>query len=113
VVTLATRLVSDLATIFNTDHLAVTATITKQGGGVITAPVHYEQEWVSAGAAEWGADVGMPQEVFFPHPVMFAKTSDLTGVTRGDDVSVSGASYNVKELQDDTTGVTMVVLWQQ
>jgi len=110
-VTLAGRLTTDLDKIFNVNELAVTITITRVSGGVVSIPAHFEKDWVSAGAAEWGADIGVPQEIFIGHPVALVKTSDTTDVAKGDSVSVGADNYKIKEIQHGKTGTTDLIMW--
>jgi len=113
-VTLSDRVTTDLDRIFSTSDLAVTITITKAGGGVLSVPAHFEREWISAGAAEWTGDIGAPQEIFMPHPSAFVKTADISGVAKGDTLAAPGdaTTYKIRELQHNGTGVTEIILWQ-
>lgn len=111
-VTLADRLTTDLDKVFNTDELAVNITITRVSGGDIIIPAHFEQEWVSAGAAEWGADIGVPQEIFIAHPMALVKTSDTTGVAKGDTVTIGTDVYKIKEIQHGKVNTTELIMWE-
>ena len=111
-VTLSDQVSADLTQIFSVDDLAETITITKSGGGVLNIPAHFEKSWVSAGAAEWGTDIGAPQEIFVPHPSAFVKTSDIPGVAKGDQLTANSENFKIRELQDDGTGITEIILWQ-
>lgn len=118
-VTLADRLTTDLGRVFSTSELAIDVTITHTDGSTRTFPCHFERDWISAGAAEYGADVGVPQEIFMPHPALICKDTDVNvgvgqlAVQKGETVTIGSETFRVRGLQPDGTGITEVVLWQQ
>lgn len=132
-VSLASRLTTDLTRVFSTGDLAVSAQVTHYEGAIRTFPCHFEQEWTSAGASEYGADVGYPQEVFIGQPALVCRSFDLLpktpyeaeffyyatnpyegmpAVGKGDVMVIDGVSYKIRAIQADGTGTTVIRLWQ-
>ena len=92
---------TDLAYFFETDDFGVADNFTSPALGSVNGI--FDAETIEV---ELGGDVA----VLAPQPTLKARTSDLTGVTEGSAVTISGTNYLVKDRFDDGTGTTELQL---
>lgn len=96
-------LVSDLATILSTDEFAVSATYTPSGGSASTVNGVFDNETVPV-------DAGGFVQVHEEQPRFTCRTSDVSGVSDGDNIVISAISYTIRAWVHDGTGVTILQL---
>ena len=83
-----------------------TVTYTVQGGSAATITAIFDNQFVEVDA---GGSVG----VAYQQPRLMCRTSDVVNATEGDTFVVSGTTYLSRIVQDDGTGMTMIVLEKQ
>lgn len=94
------------------DRLAMLAdfgqsiTYTVQGGSAATITGIFDAQFVEVDA---GGNVG----VAYQQPRLMARTSDVINCTEGDTFIISGVTYLSRIVQDDGTGMTMILLEKQ
>lgn len=81
-------------------------TYTRQGGSATAITGIFDAQFVEVDA---GGNVG----VAYQQPRLMVRTSDVVSCTEGDTFVISGATYISRIVQDDGTGMTMIVLEKQ
>lgn len=81
-------------------------TYTVQNGSPATITAIFDAQFVEVDA---GGTVG----VAYQQPRLMCRTSDVVNCTEGDTFVVSGTTYLSRIVQDDGTGMTMIVLEKQ
>jgi hypothetical protein len=81
-------------------------TYTVQGGSAATITAIFDAQFVEVDA---GGNVG----VAYQQPRLMCRTADVVNCTEGDSFVISGATYLSRIIQDDGTGMTMIVLEKQ
>lgn len=81
-------------------------TYTVQGGSQATITGIFDAQFVEVDA---GGNVG----VAYQQPRLMVRTADVVNCTDGDTFVVSGVTYLSRIVQDDGTGMTMIVLEKQ
>ena len=92
--TLAADILTDLASFFNTDEFAVSATYTPAGGVATTIKVIWDKMD--------GAALGMDGTRI----TCLAKTSDVSAAKPKDTIVIGGTTYKIKEPPNHTTDGT-------
>ncbi len=59
---------------------------------------------------EYFAIPGESVDVTGFQPMVHCRTQDITGIDTDDTIAVGGVTYNIIEIQDDGTGVTVLIL---
>jgi hypothetical protein len=95
----------DLSSFFQTADHATAGTYTPNGGSVSTINGIFEKPYFGASGAE--------VDVESSKPTFLCQTSDVSSATHGDDLSISGTNYKVVGVEDDGTGVTLLILEEQ
>lgn len=93
---------SDLTNYFVTDEHAVSATYTVQGGTGTTINGIFDNEYYEDPSGEVGLESSQPQ--------FTCKTTDVSSASNGDTLVVSSTTYTVRSVQDDGTGITLLIL---
>jgi hypothetical protein len=94
----------DLATIFNTDEFAVTATYRRDGArGDSSVNGVFDNETVPV---ETGGFVPVHEE----QPRFTCRTADLPSLIEGDELVLSGVVYTIRSWIHDGTGMTVLSL---
>ena len=94
------------------DRLAMLAdfgqsiTYTVQGGSPSTITGIFDAQFIEVDA---GGTVGFAMQ----QPRLMLRTSDVVNCTEGDTFVISGTTYLSRIVQDDGTGMTMIVLEKQ
>lgn len=96
---------SDLLGYFDTEAHGVSASITIDGSAS-TISVILNKEY-------FAIDPGLAMEIEGSQPVCTGRTSDMTGVEIGDTIQISSVTYNIRSVQNDGTGITVLVLEEQ
>jgi hypothetical protein len=86
---------------FDASDFATAATLTV-GAVVTTIYVIFD----SAFALTQAGDLGVQNLA----PMATCRSSDVVGVSRSSTLAIAGTTYKVREVQDDGTGVTMLIL---
>lgn len=81
-------------------------TYTVQGGQAATIRAIFDNDFSEISA---GGDVSFAMQ----QPRLMCRTSDVVNCTEGDTFVVSGTTYLSRIVQDDGTGMTMIVLERQ
>jgi hypothetical protein len=81
-------------------------TYTVQGGSAATITGIFDAQFVEVDA---GGNVG----VAYQQPRLMVRTADVVNCTEGDTFVISGSTYLSRIVQDDGTGMTMIVLEKQ
>lgn len=84
----------------------VSVTYTVQGGSATTIKAIFDNQFVEVDA---GGDVGFAIQ----QPRLTCRTSDVANCTEGDSFVISGTTYLSRIVQDDGTGMTLIVLEKQ
>ena len=93
---------SDLSNFFITDEHAVSATYTVQGGSPATVKGIFENDYYEDASGEVGLESSQPQ--------FTCKTTDVSSASNGDTLVVSSTTYTVRSVQNDGTGITLLIL---
>lgn len=88
----------DLTEFFDTDDFAVTATY----NGSVTVNGIFDHEYVEV----FGGDAGHESAL----PVFTCRTADAPNAAHDDPLVVDGNNYTVRQVQDDGTGITRLIL---
>lgn len=81
-------------------------TYTRQGGSAAKITGIFDAQFVEVDA---GGNVG----VAYQQPRLMVRTSDVINCTEGDTFIISDVTYLSRIVQDDGTGMTMIVLEKQ
>lgn len=81
-------------------------TYTVQGGSAVTITGIFDAQFVEVDA---GGNVG----IAYQQPRLMVRTSDVASATEGDSFVISDVTYLSRVVQDDGTGMTMIVLEKQ
>lgn len=83
-----------------------TVTYTVQGGSAVSITGIFDNDYSEIDA---GGMVGFAMQ----QPRLTVRTSDVQNCTEGDTFVISGVTYYSRVVQDDGTGITVVVLERQ
>lgn len=92
----------DLSLFFDTDDFAVRAVIKRGTTFIIELDAIFT-------AASQSVEI-YDAEIEEPLPTLMVRSGDISGVRRGDAVTVSGSSFRVEKITPDGTGVSIVFL---
>lgn len=84
----------------------VSVTYTVQGGSATTITAIFDNQFVEVDA---GGDVGFAIQ----QPRLTCRTVNVANCTEGDSFVISGTTYLSRIVQDDGTGMTLIVLEKQ
>ena len=84
----------------------VSVTYTVQGGSAVTITGIFDNDYSEISS---GGMVGFAMQ----QPRLLVRTSDVANCTEGDTFVVGGVTYHSTVVQDDGTGMTVVVLERQ
>lgn len=98
---LASRLTSDLDKFLNTSQFAKTAVIGSGTRNQVSINGIFENEYIES------VDVNSLT------PTFLCKTSDLTNIKVGNNLTVDNTDYKIRDPQQDGTGLTLLVLEKQ
>ncbi len=91
----------DLENFFDTETHGITATVTINGTGSSIKVIINK---------EYFAIPGESVDVTGFQPMVHCRTQDITGIDTDDTITVDGVTFNITEIQDDGTGVTVLIL---
>jgi len=100
---MAVESADDRAIFVNVDDFGVAATYTPSGGASSTVNGIFDNDFIEVDA---GGGVG----VALQQPRFHCRTADVSNASEGDALVVSGVNYTIRIVQDDGTGMTMLVL---
>jgi len=83
-----------------------TVTYTVQGGSAKNITAIFDNQFVEV---DTGGEVGFAIQ----QPRLTCRTSDVSNCTEGDSFVISGTTYLSRIVQDDGTGMTIIVLEKQ
>ena len=100
---MAVESAADRAIFVNVDDFGTAATYTPAGGAGSTVNGIFDNDFVEV-------DAGGGVTVALQQPRFHCRTADVSSAAEGDALVVSGVNYTVRVVQDDGTGMTMLVL---
>jgi hypothetical protein len=100
---MAVESAADRAIFVNVDDFGTAATYTPAGGAGSTVNGIFDNDFVEV-------DAGGGVAVALQQPRFHCRTADVSSAAEGDALVVSGVNYTVRIVQDDGTGMTMMVL---
>ena len=100
---MAVESATDRAIFVGVDDFGVAATYTPAGGVSSTVNGIFDNDFIEVDA---GGGVG----VALQQPRFHCRTADISSASEGDALVVSGVNYTIRIVQDDGTGMTMLVL---
>jgi len=100
---MAVESADDRAIFVGVDDFGVAATYTPSGGASSTVNGIFDNDFIEVDA---GGGVG----VALQQPQFHCRTADVSSASEGDALVVSGVNYTIRIVQDDGTGMTMLIL---
>jgi hypothetical protein len=100
---MAVESATDRAIFVGVDDFGTAATYTPSGGASSTVNGIFDNDFIEVDA---GGGVG----VALQQPRFHCRTADVSSASEGDALVVSGVNYTIRIVQDDGTGMTMMVL---
>jgi len=100
---MAVETADDRAIFVNVGDFGTAATYTPSGGVASTVNGIFDNDFIEV---DTGGGVG----VALQQPRFHCRTADVSSASEGDALSVGGTSYTIRIVQDDGTGMTMLVL---
>lgn len=94
---------TERAVFFSTDDFGSAATFTPSGGSASTINGIFDKDYALAAIGD-GVGVGSND------PRFICRTSDVSSAANGDALVVNSVTYTVRNVEDDGTGVTTLVL---
>jgi len=103
---MAVETADDRAIFVGIDDFGVAATYTPSGGAASTVNGIFDNDFIEIDA---GGGVGVAMQ----QPRFHCRTADVSSAAEGDALVVNTISYIIRIVQDDGTGMTMMVLEKQ
>lgn len=100
---MAVETATELEIFFSADDFGVTATYTPLGGSSSNVKGIYDHEF-------YEAEAGGSVTVAIEQPRFVCRTSDVQNAAEGDALVINSVDYTIRVVQDDGTGVTVLVL---
>jgi len=100
---MAVESADDRAIFVGIDDFGVAATYTPSGGAGITVNGIFDNDFIEV---ETGAGVG----VALQQPRFQCRTADVASAAEGDALVINAVNYTIRIVQDDGTGMTVLVL---
>lgn len=100
---MAVESATDRAVFVDIDDFGTAATYTPSGGSAATVNGIFDNEFIEVDA---GGGVG----VALNQPRFHCRTADVSSAAEGDAITISGVAYTVRIVQDDGTGMTVLIL---
>jgi len=100
---MAVESATDRAIFVGVDDFGTAATYTPSGGASSTVNGIFDNDFIEVDA---GGGVG----VALQQPRFHCRTADVSSASEGDALVVSGVNYTIRIVQDDGTGMTMMIL---
>jgi len=94
---------TERAIFFDTSDFGISATYTPDGGSAATVSGILDKDFA---LADLGGGVGVASA----DPRFVCRTSDVASAAGGDTLVAGGITYTVRAVEDDGTGVTVLVL---
>lgn len=103
---MAVETADDRAIFVGTDDFGVAATYTPSGGAGVSINGIFDNDFIEIDA---GGGVGVAMQ----QPRFHCRTADVSSAAEGDALVVDSVNYIIRIVQDDGTGMTMLVLEKQ
>jgi hypothetical protein len=100
---MAVESADDRAIFVGIDDFGVAATYTPSGGAAVTVNGIFDNDFIEV---ETGAGVG----VALQQPRFQCRTADVSSAAEGDALVINAVNYTIRIVQDDGTGMTVLVL---
>lgn len=100
---MAVESATDRAVFVDIDDFGTAATYTPSGGLAATVNGIFDNEFIEVDA---GGGVG----VALNQPRFHCRTADVSSAAEGDTITIGGVAYTVRIVQDDGTGMTVLIL---
>lgn len=91
-------LISDLATYFDANDFADTATFSHAGGATTNISVIFDNDYLASLGVETSA------------PIALCKSSDVESAAHNDTLTISGTVYRITGIHPDGSGITTLIL---
>ena len=93
---------TERAIFFSTDDFATSATYTPSGGSAATVNGVFDKEYSLADLGVVGVGSNDPRFI--------CRTVDVSSAANGDSIVVNAVTYTVRNVEDDGSGITTLVL---
>ena len=100
---MAVETADDRAIFVNVDDFGVAASYTPAGGVAATVNGIFDNDFIEA-------DAGGGVTFALQQPRFHCRTADVSSAAEGDALVVGGVNYTIRVVQDDGTGMTILVL---
>tara|TARA_R100000278_G_scaffold113608_1_gene91805 strand:- start:3221 stop:3532 length:312 start_codon:yes stop_codon:yes gene_type:complete len=100
---MAVESASDRAIFVDVDDFGSAGTYTPSGGSASTINGIFDNDFIEV-------DAGGAVAVALQQPRFHCRTADVSSAAEGDALVVGGVNYTIRIVQDDGTGMTMLVL---
>lgn len=100
---MAVESATDRAIFVDVDDFGTAASYTPAGGSASTVNGIFDNDFIEV---ETGAGVG----VALQQPRFHCRTADVSSAAEGDSITINSTAYTVRIVQDDGTGMTVLVL---
>lgn len=100
---MAVESATDRAVFVDVDDFGTAATYTPSGGSAATVNGIFDNEFIEVDA---GGGVG----VALNQPRFHCRTADVSSAAEGDAITIGGVAHTVRIVQDDGTGMTVLIL---
>jgi len=100
---MAVESATDRAVFVDVDDFGTAATYTPSGGSAATVNGIFDNEFIEVDA---GGGVG----VALVQPRFHCRTADVSSAAEGDAITIDSVAYTVRIVQDDGTGMTVLIL---
>ncbi len=94
---------TERALFFDSDEFGTTGTYTPSGGSSSSILGIFDNDYMSA-------DIGTNIGVGTSNPSFICRTADVASAANGDALVVNSVTYTVRNVEDDGTGITTLML---
>lgn len=103
---MAVESAADRAIFVDTDDFGVAGSYTPAGGVASTVNGIFDNEFIEVDA---GGGIGVAMQ----QPRFHCRTSDVSSAAEGDAITINAINYVIRVVEDDGTGMTVLVLEKQ
>lgn len=100
---MAVETATERAIFFGADDFGVTASYTPSGGAAANVKGIFDHDF-------YEADAGGAVSVAIEQPRFICQTSDVPNAAEGDAIVINSTDYTIRVVQNDGTGVSVLVL---
>jgi len=100
---MAVETATERAIFFSADDFGTTATYTPSGGSPTSVKGIFDKDYIAV-------DSGGSVPIALEQPRFLCATSDVSAAAEDDAITIQGTAYLIKVVENDGTGVTILVL---